>query len=700
MPSTVRIFDLLPYTIREGDPDLALKTLFDAVQQEYERCRSEIRGLGLLIDVDGINSTYEYQGNPVFDYVNNPEKLLIGQIQPNTLLQLVTNIAPLNDFYLGYGLRVLRSKYDANGDGVFEEDQAAGFPKSFENFYTKIVNYEYDATTGVGTVFVFPPFPPDMVTLLAGGMNIAFEISQPRFVYLPATDAQGRSIIPTTDYYRDWFVRIYAGPGGTPIQTKRITTFFVRKDPAGNPISYILGVDSPFEQPPTATSLFGITPQFTSLNYIAQQVGFEPEATDPEDLQKQQILSAVPAYKLKGTIDSFRLLFKTFGFQSRVQERFSNYTHAPVDEPGVEELPPHDDSFSQPAVGEPRAIDNVALRELFSDDFSSNDTTRWDVTGTAGAGTITVSSGILNLKSTASGGAYIGKHCGVHDFVFEFDVNLGAISLAPGNKLSIFEIANDTRTSPQMRLTVNDAALTLKVDATPPQATTAILFPNTWTHFKVRMASQSVQVWQDGTPVFDNFPTGSTFLGGYGTSSHMFLCAMPIFGTIPTTVKFDNFKSSTLTDVLIKSGAGEDAVTNLAFRRNNGNIGFRNPDLRIPDSDITVLLRKLNPNVQFSADVFQRIVKRLKDIRPIHVEVALVAAAVDELSVVGFVDQLNRLYRFTETVGIADTLDVIPDLLLFLETVGITDRLTILVAEPRWDVSASAFDADDVRWDT
>ena len=703
MGSTVQIYDLLPYAIREGDGDGALRALFDAVQQEYERHRTEIRGLALLIDAEGLNTTYQFQGQPVFDYRLTPEKLLLGKVLDNETVQLVTNIAPISDFYTGYGLRVLRPAYDADGDGVAEEDQDPAFPVETANAYTKVIDYAYDSGTETGTMTVFPALPDELVGL---DINVAFELSMPRFLYLPATDINGQAINTSTNYYRDWYVRIFAGPGGTPIQTRKITSYRMVVDANGDPLSYILGVDVPFDIPPVATSRFGITPSVVSLNYLAQQVGYEPEATDPEILQKQQIMSAVQAYKLKGTVASFQLLFKAFGFQSRITERFSNYAHAPADLPGVVESPQHDDSALGVNIGQPRYIDEVVLRPIFKDGFDSGDLSRWDSAATTGTGLIAVTAGQAKLTFTNTSSAMIGKHVGYPvtgtqslGLVVDFDMNPD-VTIPASGEFVFFDVSDGPRTNVFIKFTLYDTTHTIRYNTGAGYVDTGIsITTGIKTHLRFRLVGSTVQIYVNGTLRYDSIIV--PFAYTYGSDTYIYPQGTPVTGVVSGSMFYDNVQVQYPDNMLLSSGRGEDAVTGVVWKKDTGTVSDMNSNLRIPDSDITVVLRKVHPDVAFTPDVFRRIIKRIEDIRPVHVEVALIASAFDENEKFKIKDQFNPTFQFFENVAVGEDLSVIPDSVATDEALNVSDVFLIILSDIRWDVSDNRFDGEDeARWDT
>jgi hypothetical protein len=704
MASTVQIFDLLPFTIREGDGDGALRTLFEAVQQEYERHREEIRGLAVLIDAEGLNTTYQFQAQPTFDYQLMPEKLLLGEVVDSETIELVTNIAPTNDFYTGYALRVLRVQYDRNGDGIYEEDQDPAFPVEAANAYTKIVDYSYDSGTGVGTAKVYPPLPDALVGL---SINVAFELSMPRFLYVPAEDNLGRQLVTTTDYYRDWFVRIYGnGPGGTPVQTRRITSFGANTDVNGNALSYIIGVETPFDMPPVATSYFGITNSYTNLSYLAQQVGYQVEATDPEALQKQQIMSAVQAYKLKGTLAAFKLLFKAFGFQSRISERASNYASASSELPGVPDFTQHDDSGTEISIGNPRLVDDAILRPLFSDGFDTGDLSKWDSAVTTGSATIAVTAGVLKMTYTNTFGAYLGKRVGYPingsqtlGLVIEFDITPTISSPASG-QTRILELGDSTHSTISFTLELYDTTRTLRYNTGFGYVDTGVtLAHNTKARLKIRLAGQFLQIYVNGALKYDSATIGYT--NAPGTDAAIFPAAYPTSGLVSGTILYDNFSVSYPDNVLISSGKGEDSVTGMAWKKPTGVASDLNTSLRIPDSDLTVVLRKVHPGVTLNPDIFQRIVKRIEDIRPVHVEVALIGSAFDEDEPVELKDSFSPTFNFYETVSVGEDFALLPDSVAVSEGVGVNDLFLIILSDVRWDVSDNRFDGEDeARWDT
>jgi len=718
----LRLFDMLPATIQTGDPDNALKALMDAIDTQMTRERLEIGGLAVLIDAHGLNRTFVFEGKPTFDFVNNPEQLVLGTITSPTTVQITSQAITSDDFFRGYGLRVLRKNYDGNNDGVFEEDNNGLIPDEMQSFYTRITGY--NGQTKVATVS--PEFPDVVVG------SVAFELCYPQFLYLPAVDAKGRAVSLAPNYYRDWYVRIIGGPGSTPIQTRRITNYFVKVDVNNNPIGYILSTDTPWDFSPAASSLFGITTNFVSLNYLAKNVGFDLDATDPEELQRQQILNAVSLYKMKGTRRAMQRLFRTFGFDAQVEEVRSNFQYTPTDTIGVQE-PAKIETRLPVAMGTPSNIRMVNVNSEFEDDFDYTDPamyfSKWDdvqEVGTLGHGEITMDGGQAQITLVdANDGAYL-MHNMILNFergsVVEFDFQIFG-TIPNGTTVELLRWTNPAYPTDTCSVGIKNQNRQFYYNGGTPAVATTLGDGDTSTH-RLRvwgnpsggsLFSVGITIELDGTIIAEDL---SGFMAFSSASQGAILELR--FGAVSTgasfnnpyfVMHFDHFRCGTPTNELIASGGGEDDLRALAFRSpiasgildeddpSSSASSYRpNSSLRVPDSKVLVFLRRLHPQVRFSQEILPRLRARLEDIRPAHVEVAIIGIAVEDNVSLSLADDMTLGLVFSETLVLTDDVSTLPGAYTFDESLVLSDVFELVVPGTRWDRSSTRWDKGR-RWD-
>lgn len=718
----LRIYDLLPSSIRDSDPDQALKALIDSAQQEMDRDHEQATGLAVLIDAHGINRTFLFEGTGSFDFIRNPEQLLIGKITGTDTVQIVAPVVAQNSFFVGYGLRVLRKKYDPNNDGIYEEDNDS-LPDDLQNFYCKIV--AYDGPTQTATVY--PPFPAEGQSPTA---NYAFELAFPQFLYLPATDAKGRQVAQIPNAYRDWWVRIVGGPGGSPIQTRRIVSYFVKQDINGTPIGYILSTDTAWDFPPVATSQFGITSHFVSLNYLARNVGFDLDGTDPEELQRQQILNAVSVSKMKGTKRSFQRLFRTLGFSATVSESTVNYVGEPTEEVGVQE-PAQVKATSGVNIGTPLNLNMVNVQTDFTDDFSylSAPTyfSKWNNGVTlVGPVTATIEAGQMRIDfSGANEGAYVSRNFSMNEsygVVAEFDFQiLGSVPAStevvllkwvdPGSGgVAFVGFKNASR---QLIYNTGTGSSVIAGSFALGSSDTSFHHMKVWANPAGGGGySTTLNIQVDGTDVFSTPVTFFSTISSFGDVELRF--GVTTVGTaFACTSRLDNFMLGTPVNELIASGGGEDDMFDLAFRDTAAS-GILDPDdpiaspayyrpnlgLRIPESDIVVFLRRLHPGVRFSSEILPRLRARMEDIRPIHVEIAIIGVAVEGFESLAVTDSHAFGMTFSELVTIDDGISLLPSALTNTESLLVYDTFYIIRPNTRWDGGDVRWDMPLARWDS
>lgn len=77
----IKIYELLPQFIRDQDPDKVVRGFCEAVQAEYDRCKSSITEIIAVIDPQAVNKSFVLDGNFVFFH---PEQFIYGASATNT----------------------------------------------------------------------------------------------------------------------------------------------------------------------------------------------------------------------------------------------------------------------------------------------------------------------------------------------------------------------------------------------------------------------------------------------------------------------------------------------------------------------------------------------------------------------------------------------------------------------------------------
>jgi hypothetical protein len=404
-----KIFKLLPEYLQtpSEDPGQVLKAFCGAVSEEFDRVKSQINDIIFLVDPLGVSNIPVYEGSPSFDQL---DQFLVFENSPLTTDRSLITISPTNpvvvpdDYYVGFAVRII---FDANG--VVNNQYRKVIASSTVNGTTTLnVSPPFSAVPSTGVLSVCYPDrvrikPPIVASPLNPFGTVLPAQSQgpelrkvtvqlPGISYISNTPGQyvgyeieilsgaakGQirtitqysvgpnlniatvnrpwSILPqqgdwfrlsvegmastTQDFYKDRYVKITSGSTDTTngydfrTETKRIVKSVY--NPFDTPASVTLfiedsitGEGSRFEYPPDSTSTLSIINQDISLLYLARQLGYELDALDSEELQREQIRQAVNFYKLKGTKRGFELVTRSFGLESQIQEQVSNYVRAP-----------------------------------------------------------------------------------------------------------------------------------------------------------------------------------------------------------------------------------------------------------------------------------------------------------------------------------------------------------------------------------
>ncbi len=90
----------------------------------------------------------------------------------------------------------------------------------------------------------------------------------------------------------------------------------------------------------------------------------------------------------------------------------------------------------------------------------------------------------------------------------------------------------------------------------------------------------------------------------------------------------------------IETGFGEDSVPSSYLMPPGRDTA------RIPDSDISIFLKRLHPKVAFSGQLLSRIIGKVDQVLPIHIEILLV----------GFLEEIDEVVKATEAYSMAWTL--------------------------------------------
>jgi hypothetical protein len=524
----------------------------------------------------------------------------------------------------------------------------------------------------------------------------------------------GRFTSNSTNYYGGYTLRVMDGPGKGEV--RKVVNYFTRVDATGKIVSRFLVLDGNFTNPPAATSSVGILTTHVNLGYLARQVGYEHlDSSEPEILQRQQILGSVDFSKLKGTTRAFELLFRTFGFDADVVEIASDYTPAETDDPGVQE-PQQAEVTTGTVSGRPHRIESVLLAEFLRDANFTDGTTDfhlWDSTANIGTGTIAEVAGeaVVTVNGAAAGGRATKLHTWALNAgaVADFTVQVDSTTQANGQELHLARFGDEEATPSYVYLKAKNANRELFVGGenfgadvgTGKTLTLGKKHRIRWRVLEHVGAGTDgiLQVYLDGDLIYDGFLV-KTLQDAQRIESFSLWCQSGAGQNFNATVRFDEAVLYDVTNTLTDAGGGEDDVTGLVRGTNAITDVGANTGLRIPDSDILIFLRRLNPNVRFDPKLFRRIIQRLEDVRPVHVEIAIVGAAleVDETVLVADALNLSGTFSFAETVTIADTAGMFGSGVSFFDSLVIGDFLEIGGGAFRWNTTDSRWGTQDNRW--
>ena len=282
----------LPWTINPGGGSIIAMCWPDRIFIPTEIIADPTRGDGTLL----------------------PDQRMVSSSANRVVLPNLFYISDRNDYYKGWDIEFL--------DG---DNQGLRFP---------IVTYLGDESDPDETPF----------TAQVAGAFPAAPQAKDWFKLIPPSQDQ---VSVTNDFYKDRWVRIISGTEDATfnnvypfrIQNRRILRSEYRTFTGSDsivPAAHVCfiaddatGEGERWEVPPGPDFIFGITNHFVSLNYLARQVGFDLDALDAEELQREQIRQAFNFYKLKGTRRAIELIARSFGLEASVTEQASNYVHPP-----------------------------------------------------------------------------------------------------------------------------------------------------------------------------------------------------------------------------------------------------------------------------------------------------------------------------------------------------------------------------------
>ena len=467
-------------------------------------------------------------------------------------------------------------------------------------------------------------------------------------------------------------------------QTRRIQSY--------DPTTGIVTIEGEWDDPPTVAHTVGIVPTFVDLNYLARMVGWTLESDDPEELQRQQILNAINFYKFKGTFLGYQLLFRTYGFDIKIKEQQSNYTHAP-ETYWNKTCPtntiaicddPHTQVTSGVDIGDPPSgallvpnpnyysgtIDeNTTGNTLFTDGFTVGTDSQVDFTNY-----------YMRAYSTATGAqtwqglAETGLDLGSGIFIAEVELFIDSLSMNDTERYELLSFGGATDQVTLAFVSSGGVHTNIYVGGTGTAAPDLGGATGTDTgydaptnqrihlRFVVKAGTASdgfVEVYAgqgmprkvfglyDITTVDTTTITSGTVVFGART-----LAAVP---GLSYDIRFHRFVTGCAKDdEAWQTGLGVDDTKSLTGTLYT-DASAGNTNLRIPDSDILLYLTPFVPGISFDIADFDEIARKVEVVRPIHVEVGLV----------GQVAGLN------EPVAISDSANVVPSLLP-AETVNIT----------------------------
>lgn len=673
-----KFWDLIPDSIKLQDPNGILKHLVDAIESIYERQRSEISQLPTLggpYDVDRgsiLTGTVQAEADDKFTYS--------GPAIDLNSIELGQFIGVPDDLMIGVAL----NPYSGPATGDY-----------------RIIT-DWDSATGIAIIS-----PPWSSTPFQGDL---IEVCWPNFIDL----TEDASI--DDGYYTGMWLRIAAGPGSNPVEYRQISEYDGDARRAY--------VDVEFNTPPDRTSVFEVVPYHVGLQHLASDVGWILDGDEPEALQREQIAQAVNAYKLKGTVRGFELVFRAFGFLANIQELSSNYASAPSLLPGVCEesfrtytTPP--DELIEDGKGRQYIKDRLAEGKYDTDDFNNRagDTsqkgnlflTKWGWLNPV------FDTGEWALQSWASPQGHLYEYATLNNLVdidrnllirrakagsytFELQVDLAYF----GNNQDDFmgglvfhyadhqnyyaayyyaEPGGDTGLTNFRVERVRNGISTVLFETTSATALNLIPIPYSgqpvYQTLKIESRTRrSFKVSFGGVDVVNINDPGDPPAGlSVGLISHRDKTGIPH----SDFVFFDDFAAT-----------------------------YQESGLRIPHSDIAIYIKRLYPGIQLNDNVMQRIQRRLEDIRPIHVNIDRIAFLEAPMEDVGVSDYLEGTFvNFPEDlVSVADLLTFVlfEVLKTTLENIGSDDSLEVWSpvrwsrgTNTRWGVSNSRYNYGQIH---
>lgn len=731
--SDIRLYDMLPYSVKSNDPKEAIKKFFDAVQRDYFRLTEETKAISVLLDVDGVNVPKRYSDGGILlttsnfsgfsDDLQHGEQILIGTAQyPDKLVFAPGTFIATDDYYVGCGVINLKDPTSAspatNTYGkyrtIIDFDEATG---------TATVNEDWRAVTFSDEEFLgeiaypltgylpVPGYQDSDSALAASGMT--FSLHGDNNYNYDAVVPQAH--IDMEDVYVGMYARVQRrqiDPNNTEdvlldIQTRQIIEY--------SPVTGVFRVDRAWDEPPTVAHTIGIVPTFVSLDYLAQMVGYKLEPDDPEILQRQQIANAVNLYKLKGTHKAYKLLFKTFGFDVKITEITSNYTHAP--ETGwfnVADNDPPDVTASEPAhieyrdgidIGAPSSAESLANAAMFVPNLQEGTalSVYFDSVTTDANATATISGRTIELSSSDGGagsGTLLertypqGEDTSIYIYDLSMIVGVGT-AFSGGDTLDLITMRSNIDPSEAISLQlIASNVLKITGDGTNEFASTPVTTNHTFTVGQVVNIRVAMKTGTSSDGWFQVFlGTGKPELiyesKGIDTlaDGRHFQLGETNASTLTYQIGYSNIRVGLADkDKLLQVGGGEDEIKRiidtLAVDGASGNT-----TIQVPDSDIDVFLKPLVPGVNLGATDFDELRRRIEIIRPIHVEIGLIGSIsnLDESLLVQAIPGIAAAHFVPENLDVSTELTV-SGALLAQPVDNATVATTLKLTQPiRWD---------------
>lgn len=153
-----RLYELLPQTIKEQDPDGILKGFFEAVSSEYDRHKKSIGGIIGIVSPQDVNRSYILQGNPVFFH---PEQFVLDAVAASPAqLDLSASSSGItgSGYYRDFGVFVWSDSGNANAVGQYRKIL------SYDG-NTKIAELDYDWKYLPSTSAIYALCWPDRIWL-------------------------------------------------------------------------------------------------------------------------------------------------------------------------------------------------------------------------------------------------------------------------------------------------------------------------------------------------------------------------------------------------------------------------------------------------------------------------------------------------------------------------------------------------------